>query len=149
MVLFTIFSSFLFPAGTATQFDSDLIAQSLVPLLEQTVQNLDRHRHRHFNGGLSAVELSALTAGESARFESAALRIFRGTFIDGRKTIAEFQRDPVIRDVRSSFRAYSNRKISLEALMRALIHERFAVDAFLNDPELGYAAFHGFYRKGE
>jgi hypothetical protein len=33
--------------------------------------------------------------------------------------------------------------------MRALIHERFTVDAFLNDPELGYAAFRGFSRKGE
>jgi hypothetical protein len=148
MVLLQILLSLFFGRVQATQLDSDLIAQSLIPLLEQTVQNLDRHRLRHLNGGLSATELSVLTAGERIKFESSAFRIFKENHIDGRRTLAEYRKDPIVKDVRNSFRLYSERKISLEALMRTIIHERFTVDSFLNDPELGYDAFHGFSRNG-
>ncbi len=149
MVLPQLLLSLIFFRAEATQLDSDLIAQSLVPLLEQTVQNLDRHRIRHLNGGLSATELSVLAAGERARFEASALRLFKENHIDGKRTLEEFRKDPVVRDVRNSFRLFSERKISLEALMRAMIHERFTVEAFLNDPELGYGAFRGFSGSGK
>ncbi|MBU6154325.1 MAG: hypothetical protein KGP28_08500 [Bdellovibrionales bacterium] len=149
MVLFQLFLILFSPLAHSLSSDSELVAESLVPLLEQTVQNLDRHRHRHLNGGLSAIELSSLTAGERARFESVALQVFKEHHIDGRRTLEEFQRDPLVRDVREAFRSYSGKKISLESLMRSLIHEKITVEAFLNDPELGYRSFRGFSRSSK
>jgi hypothetical protein len=146
MIIFQVLMAFLSPLAHSASADSEAVAQSLLPLLEQTVSSLDRNRLRHLSGELSSFEVSVLTAGERARFESSALRIFREHHIDSKKTLAEFHRDPLMRDVREAFRSYSARKISLEALMRSLIHERVTVEAFLNDPELGYSSFRGFFR---
>ena len=144
MIVFAILTTLGFSVQSAMASDSELVAQSLLPIMEKTIQNLDRHRRRHDQGGLSAVELSLVTLGEETRFEAAALRIFKENYIDGQRTLAEFDRDPIVRDVRDAFRSYSKKKISLERLTRHLIHERFTVQSFLDDPELGYASFKGF-----
>ena len=146
MIRLQVLMAFLSPFAHSASLDSEEVAQALLPLLEQTVSNLDRNRLRHLKGELSSFEISVLTAGERARFETSALRVFREHHIDGKKTLAEFHKDPLMRDVREVFRSYSSRKISLEALMRSLIHERVTVEAFLNDPDLGYGSFQGFFR---
>lgn|GEM_PF-5419161 len=148
MVVFLFIFMAILPSAQAVNPaqnpDAELVAESLVPLLERTVEALDRHRRRHLQGELSAIELSMVTLSERTRFENSALKLFRENHIDGRRTLIEFGRDPIMRDVRDAFQAYGNRKISLEALIKRLIHERVTVEAFLSDPELGYSSFKGF-----
>ena len=122
-------------------------ATVLLSLMEKTIQKLDSDRQLFQNRHLSERELAMLTHRELARFESGAIDALSP--LAGGVAGAErvLQNDVIARDLKGWFDQYRSGKMTLQVLIRKMVHEHATATAFVEDPDLGYSAFSGFEAK--
>lgn len=115
--------------------------------MEKTIQILDSDRQQFQQHRLSGTELAMLSHREISRFEARALEALEAGAGGADQARHVFQTDAMMRDLRGWFDEYRSGKITLQVLIRKMVHEHSTVTAFLEDPDLGYHAFTGFSGK--
>ena len=126
---------------------ADTHARTILPLVEATIRNLDAERQQFQSQKLSSTELSVLSHREITRFEAEALGALAQMTGNASDGTVIFQKDKMIQDLKSYFSDYQAGKMSLQSLIRKMIHEHTTVTEFVQDPELGYSSFNGFQAK--
>jgi hypothetical protein len=142
-VLFVLIGSICSQAAETT----DTHARAILPLVEATIRNLDTERQQFQNQKLSMTELSLLSHREITRFEAEALGALAKVTGSANEGTTLYHKDAMIQDLKSYFADYRAGKLSLQNLIRKMIHEHTTVNEFVQDPELGYSSFIGFKSK--
>ena len=126
---------------------TDTHARAILPLVETTIRNLDAERQQFQSQKLSMSELSMLSHREITRFEAEALGALARVTGNAKDGTTLYQKDVMIQDLKSYFADYRAGKLTLQNLIRKMIHEHTTVNEFVQDPELGYSSFSGFKDK--